>query len=545
MTPTLLILEAVRAVLVVPVVDRVVFVVLEGTLVGLGLFLRLGRARCRLLLIRSRSLALTLLQCSSPSSQRRSSSRTSCFLLRPLWRLSCGQCDEELWLHAPADLNRRWRKPNGNLEIPSSFEVAALEFSSRAGRGPTTCALLFDEMAHVDEDLASSADEVYRAAVPSLDQFRGWEWIYLASSPRTQAGRFYTEYKRALELNEDGTPAYPDILTLQIASWDMYRDWERTGPEGDLRLYPGGPPFPRINEPVLVLDQEMERERRADPVTFAVEREAQWSSGSSPYLLPNAVDEMFGPFEGRLLEQQKRGLLNVIYYAHGDPALNHCNFSFVIAHLEWIDGEPHVFFDRIDVWRPQDFSGHVIDFPFVESQIQRLIQDFAPAQVTFDQYNFAGSIQRLDRFAAEAKLPRRPQVYERTATAGLNQRTAELFRNNVNLGRIHAPHHQLAIDELKALQYDGKKVIAPTTGPVQTKDVADALMIVSYELLNAAGEGTVGQRLGGLELHASLPGGIPRLAPNHPLSEAFTRAGRYGRQSPQAQPRRPRRGDRQ
>ena len=101
---------------------------------------------------------------------------------------------------------------------------------------------------------------------------------------------------------------------------------------------------------------------------------------------------------------QTEGRLDVEYFCHGDPAKSHCNFSFNIAHIEWVDGMPHVVVDLVEVWRPRDFPKGKIDFMYVEECIKGHIRRFRPAQVTFDQYNFEGGIQRLQEYAHDAGL---------------------------------------------------------------------------------------------------------------------------------------------
>src|SRR5207302_7701399 len=144
----------------------------------------------------------------------------------------------------------------------------------------------------------------------------------------------------------------------------IYRDYERTGEEGDLVLYSGGPKFPKITQPPAEYDEEAGERERADPRTFAVEEWGQWMSSSDAFFDREPVQEAFKPWGDRSLTMQTEGRLDVEYFCHGDPAKSHCNFSFNIAHIEWVDGMPHVVVDLVEVWRPRDFPKGKIDFMY-------------------------------------------------------------------------------------------------------------------------------------------------------------------------------------
>lgn len=100
--------------------------------------------------------------------------------------------------------------------------------------------------------------------------------------------------------------------------------------------------------------------------------------------------------------------------------------------------------------------------------------------MVFDQYNSVGTIQRLQARALEIALDRRPNIYERTSTAGLQ---LEVSKKTLHLGLSRAPPHELAKTELEHLVVVGEKVSASSSGDVQTDDVAGCLIGMTYTLL--------------------------------------------------------------
>lgn len=415
---------------------------------------------------------------------------------------------ESLTVMSKKDLARqRGRESRGiKSEIdPATFIIQPKESTAMAGRGPASFMLFFDEMAHsVATGANRSAGEVYVAAKPSLDQFGRDAFIYSASSPWEMVGQFYDSYQNACEIwnphdpavragdQQPWTPVYPDMLMFQLASWDPYEDWERAhtiplfppGPEARGR---GGsivvPTFPRFHGAVQVYDDAMRREERANPEMFAVERRAQWAASMDAYLNAQRVGEMFE--HDPPLTMQGKGVLNRYYVCHGDPSLSGNNFGWAIAHTEGPDdrGLYSVYFDVIHYWKPQDFPDGQVDYYVIQQQIQDYIAAFAPGMVTFDQFNSAQLVQGLRSWVLGKDLPRHCTVEIRNATASVNWAMAETFKTALNMGLIKAPYFEQAELELRFLQRKNKKVEAPGMGPVQTDDVADAMMNVVWSLI--------------------------------------------------------------
>lgn len=456
---------------------------------------------------------------------------------------------ESLSIYAPHDFERmyeRWERGVYSAGDMASIEVLAKESTIMAARGPAAFMQFYDEFAHVTAATAkASAEDVWTSATPSLDQFGQDAFIYIPTSPWQKIGQAYVEYEQSIEKNEDGSVKYPEKLMVQLTSWDIYKDWERAN---DLRTEPDGMRFQPLRNAIQNYDDQMRQLEKANPETFRVERRAHWATVMDAYLNPERVKDLWKPWptEADPLVQQIRGRLDLIYRAHGDPSKSGAGFGFAMGHIAGTDerGLPHVIFDQIRVWEPSDYESGEIDYDDVESDLEEVVKDFMPGELTFDQFNSIGTIQRLQKFALKMELPKRVSIYERTATGPLNWKTYETFKTALNMGLLHGPYMEKADLELTFLQDLGGKVEHPTSGPVQTKDVADCLAIVTYELIGSQMSAFIGKSLGELPLGMSALGGVDAYAgtrePEHAALSGFgrSRMPQGGRYSPSRGPRR-------
>jgi hypothetical protein len=356
------------------------------------------------------------------------------------------------------------------------------------------------------------------AATPALDQFKKDAFIIEPSSPWQQIGQFYSNWLNSLAI-EDGQPLYPEMMMLQIASWEIYYDWDHSHeldlfpPEflGDLNEYVEDPhpKLPRLKLAIQEYDEGMRKLEKSNPETFAVERRSQWQATIDAYLNPERIAEMFGPWNGEKLQMHTEGNLTLFYKGHADPSLANANFGVAIAHPEKDeDGILHCVFDYIYHYAPSDFPDNIIDYPQIDDDLWRLIQGFKPDEFTFDQWNSANSIARLNRRVYDARFPKRVEVFEKTATAAHNWERAENFKIALNQRWIHAPAYEQAQMELLYLQLKNGKVEKQDAGPVQTKDVADCLMEVVWTILGEQVRSWTHGALSNFEPRGSLQGGF-------------------------------------
>ena len=423
---------------------------------------------------------------------------------------------QALHVRTPADLRRiAYMRRN---KIPMEYEIASLRAvpmssQSSTGRGATGFANFYDEFAHMLAGSSSrSGEEVYEAYQPSLDQFGKDSLTYIPSSPFTKVGRFYSLYKEGSALmstydDDTGRVGYkrvtagelgmadgdaeeavseltanPEMLIVQLPSWGLYKDWQRS------KQLVGH----KIVRPIQSYDDRMKRLEKSNPEKFKVERKSQFASVLDAWLDPQKVDEMFEPWEGRKLKIMDRGILKHRYYMHCDPALSGDNFGLAIGHSEDAPADehgdvwPHVIIDYMKVWKPSDFEGNQIDYIQVLHEISDIMKRF-PSLVTatFDQWQNQAFIPVLKRDFPGVNVT----VENFTALANLDR--MERFKTALNLGWVHAPRDTFFSDqgesllemEMKFLQKEKNKVDHPGFGPVTTKDLFDCVNVVTDRLL--------------------------------------------------------------
>lgn len=445
-----------------------------------------------------------------------------------------GDKQTEFYIRTPGD--EQMIEENRLAGISTEREIATIYCKasssvSTSGRGGTGLAIFYDEMAHMLAGTGSTktGEEIYDAFQPSLDQFGRSAMTYLASSPFSKIGKFYDLYQQgrvtmdsynqregklktasfveeaaAQDIDVDpedvsAAVAEPTFLVVQLPSWETYRDWQVSR---EILVRPGRTrTFPRWNSPVQYEPREdgspdervQYRRRQRNPDKFAVERGAQFATVQDAYLNEVMVDRMFAPPGWRdPLIQQHQGRLSIAYRAHADPSRTNANFGFAIAHLEDAPPDehgivwPHVILDVLHVWKPEDFPQHTIDYVQVGEELDDYLTRFpSMVKMTYDQFNSAGFIAHQKRAFPNIR------VLEKTFTVKENQDRCEKFKSALNLGWVHAPRDTFAEEgqsllelELKFLQEKNGRVDRQEIGPVQTKDLADAVMVVTTELLH-------------------------------------------------------------
>ena len=396
-----------------------------------------------------------------------------------------------------------------------TIQIIATPTTATSGRGPAVICIVFDEIAHV-QGAGSTADSipVFNQMTPAAGQFETDALIIQISTPWEKTGQFYLSYCNTREVRPtDLKAANPNMFMVQQSSTGFYKDWDRAG---QIPMWPGGETFRSGLRPKIT-QEFVDDEYRRDPESADTEYGGQFRANRHPYLTLVTIEAVFGPYQGVVLEHQSRGQLQGWYVAHGDPSRSNANFGFGIGHVEDDEhGYPNVIFDLLKVWLPSDFHNGVINYLDVNEEIFEYIKAFHLREVTFDQYSSVEPIQLLESRCRAAGLWWQPRIYERTATAAHNLRATEIFKTAVNAGLVHAPPHPLARAELEHLTREGDKIVAPTSGPVKTKDMADAMINVVYNLLHERTDEVFGA-LSGVRLRGSLPGGIPpRSEEKHP-----------------------------
>lgn len=440
-----------------------------------------------------------------------------------------------LALRTPNDLRRIADMSSRGLPVDreiASIQAVAMSSNSSSGRGGSAFANLFDEFAHMINGTngPQTSEAVYSAYQPALDQLGRDALTYIPSSPLTKVGKFYELYTQGrvllpeylqkekagrakvydqddladeLEKFEDELYANPELLVVQLPSWELYKDWER-GRE----LV--GVPFKRAiqyepDENGAIENKRMFIMEKQDPDSFKVERRAQFAEVVGAYLDPEKVDDIFRPFRLkeneplRVLERKDNGRVGFMYHGHVDPSKSGANFAVAIGHLEKseIPDEHgsywnHVVFDFLHVYQPHHFDNHTVDYVQIEKDLERLIGKYRSLDVfSFDQWNSVGFIHKLREVVR--KLGTRTSINEVTFSHTRNKRVAEQFKTALNLGWVHAYRDDFFDDgegsllemELKFLTEKNGKIEKQNIGPVTTKDLADCVMEVTVSLLES------------------------------------------------------------
>jgi hypothetical protein len=461
-------------------------------------------------------------------------------------------------LRTPADL--RLLAEMHAQRIPIEHEIAsvrclAVSSTSSSGRGSVSVCNFFDEFAHMLTGTGGprSSEQVYSAYQPSLDDFGKDSLTYMPSSPYTKIGHFYelyvsgcvllpqylskhsaldpelirqnmpiksTEDDELEDLEIEDLTADPEMLIVQLPSWDLYTDFE-------LSPKLGGPRFKRA---LQVYDDRMKRLERRNPTKFKVEKKAQFAEVEDAYLDPDKVDLMFTPFwNGRTLDQAEYGTMAYVYEGHADPSKVNANFAVCIAHLErspipdirqtkdsqgnekvieqyW----DHVIIDHLHVWKPSDYPDHTLDYVEITDYLAALIGKYpAMKEFTFDAWNSAGPIASLRKI-----FPTRPRIRVEEFNEKNNTKRAEYFKSAINLGWIHSfkdtffgEGQSLLEQELKFLIEKNGKIEKQTIGPVTTKDLADTVMETSYRLLHHQLDQHEKALMGKMKMGKGMPGG--------------------------------------
>lgn len=438
--------------------------------------------------------------------------------------------ETEFRISTPEDLRRiSQRKQRGGRSEKDIAKLRGKALAANAGtlRGSATMALVIDEMAHmIPGESKASADQVYNAATPALDQFGKDGIIFCNSSPYSKVGMFYERHLDAMLpynenhepgalLGQDKTNGSPLGFTLQYPSWALFEgykrykskwqpdhqfkkaitvsaDWDKEDKDID-----GSDLHSEDDKAQITIAKAAEA---SNPETYKVERRGRFAEVTDAYLNPAMVDRVFlgvpngYTSDGRqqLLElrlNMGEGATNLFKYKfHLDPSSTTAGFGFAIAHLEQFEDRngqqsPHVIFDLIKRWNPKDFPGSTIKWDYVINEIIMFADIFRPIEITFDQFQSAEPIQTL-QYALMDRGIEGVAVYEKTATLEHNWFRAETFKTAINHGLVHAPIDVLTIDpygpdqELKFLQQKATggrypRVDKQSIGPVQTKDMAD------------------------------------------------------------------------
>lgn len=426
----------------------------------------------------------------------------------------------------------------------------ALAANASTLRGSATMAICIDEMAHmIAGETKSSADQVYNAAKPSLDQFGKAAMTFCNSSPYSKVGMFYERYTEAMKAFDPAKPigaednGSPFLLSFQYPSWALFEGYQEShhGFEKAItvsadwdedELNEDGSYYYSSDDRVNIV--KARTEEASNPETYKVERRGKFAEVTDAYLNPKMVDRVFdGVPDG--YEPDGTPILKPIplnfghgatnrykYKAHLDPSSTTAGFGFALGHMELFEDnqgrmQEHVVFDIVKRWNPKDFPGKTIQWEKVIQEVLLYCDLFRPYEVTLDQFQSHEPIQRLRQLLGDRGI-NSVMVSEEFATTEKNWNRAESFKTAINHGLVHAPSQdesedmELVAQELKFLQQKntgGKypKVDKQDIGPVRTKDMADCMMEVVESLIGNLMAQDMRDRITSAVMAPGAPGG--------------------------------------
>lgn len=399
--------------------------------------------------------------------------------------------ETEFRVATPADLRAiSAAKARGGKIQRDIAKLRGKALASNAGtlRGSATMVIAIDEMAHftVGESKAS-AEAVYTAAVPSLNQFGIDGMMFLNSSPYTKVGKFYEIVEVGMRPftgvsiyaapGEDSNSSDPRMFTFEFPSWALFEgyrkytsrwkkrtrgkefgkmitvspDWNPDEVDAD------GDPLYSADDKLGIYSQRVEEAK--NPEAFKVEQRGKFAEVIDAFLNPAMVDRMYmgipigaepqidGSYKrtyGPLFTNNGTNaqFMTYRYKFHLDPSSTTAGFGFAIGHLEFFvdpnTGEEveHVVFDLIKRWDPKAFGG-VIRWKPILQEVFTYAQLFRPFEITFDQHQSLQPIQELQEMLQSRNVV--CQVYERTATNELNWKRWEVFKTALYQDLVHAP----------------------------------------------------------------------------------------------------------
>ena len=279
------------------------------------------------------------------------------------------------------------------IVFKNGVSLINLPASKASVRGMTVPCCLVDEMAWISLD-GCDDKELLRQIRPSMIQFGVTRRFLKMTTPWMRSGIAYQEISQRAER--------PDLLVWQASTMQMTS---------------------RISQ------EELEKERLADPVYFAREYEAQFTSDLESFLPWEDIHAAVQHWTERAPEAEPFYIaaLDASGLTGGDL------FTLGLGH----SGSAGFVVDVLRSWRKQAV-------PFVCDEIASICKAFRVRNVIADQYSFS--------FLSEHLRQREIGLEQLTFSA---RSKPELFfdlKNVLAQGKIQLPDHPEAIRELRALE---------------------------------------------------------------------------------------------
>lgn len=345
-----------------------------------------------------------------------------------------------------------------------SLQVRPISSNVNSERGSSMPFFVFDEAFFAKPgDSAVSGNAAIKAMIPALLKYGTHSMTFFPSSPASRSGRLYELYLEALK------PDNFDTLICQMPSWETYMNCPEDMCPTAVPPDPNGSP----------LAQELALKEKVNPEEFRVEYRGQFADSTHAYFQPDIVKSIFTLDKPSLTRKP-----NQTYRIHCDPARVNDDFSYMVAHLE----QTCLITDYFGVFRASDFENHVIDYVKVEENIQDLILKYRPVSVTFDQFNSAFLVDRLNKFCIEKRI--KCQVKTVNTTAQSNREAFETLKREMGAGNVKAYKDNLNVVDksrgfleasLSMVQEKNGKIYKPRISGYGHLDLVDCLALLCWQ----------------------------------------------------------------
>ena len=368
--------------------------------------------------------------------------------------------NEEINLKTKTDIRKmkeeekRYGKP---LKRRSSIRVESLLCSARGTRGGSVIVALFDELAHfVDNEGNRGGKTVYTGLTPSGATFGLDSKVISISSPFTKNGIFFELHTQSFEDQS--------IRMLQMPTWEM-------------------------NERIEFAFLENRYKKNSE--TFWTEYGAQFSTTVTGFFkFPERIYDCVSILDHRDVidengehkkqpiyrQESERAVGRYRYYIALDPAVKGNGYALAMVHCERNALERMVVVvDKWIKWTVDDpeFSAFdFIDIEYIDNYVLDLTRRFRVAQIVYDQFESAASIQKFIKCGIDA--------VKTTFSRQYNMKIFKNLRSIIYDKRLSLLYNQEGIQELVFLQE--KKISksqfmveAPNSGEVTSDDLADVL----------------------------------------------------------------------
>jgi hypothetical protein len=375
------------------------------------------------------------------------------------------EVDNNLYLLTPADVEENKRRRKFNLPVLHGTVVVVSGNSSAGGLvGLTNWCVILDELSAmaglVDPD--SGVDvKLYEELDPSMATFGDDGKMMSLSNPRGPFGKLWELYTTRR--------TDPKTLILQVPTWKMN---------------------PTVPQDYLV------GKKNRNPISYSMQYDAKFAEASqNPFLNPDLVDMAFWSKPQHRIEHGDRGFK---YFCHLDPATSSDYYALTVCHLvnhEDPKMQPAIFIDHIHYWKPEG-KNKPVQSEEVEKYIIDLHSRFRFAQVSFDQWNSAGSIHNLTKAGINAVCKPFNKKYSDMIYGTLYELFAEqriffysiptVYNDPVSGEIVYLQEVDLAKEQFKMLQkkWKGKKFkIEALHG--YNDDIPDCIAASAYECLNS------------------------------------------------------------